>query len=69
LCTISLTLALEDELMEIEGKVVFTRKSMDGQVETGIRFLDSGEKKVRLLRQFITNRARRLESCCMNPLS
>src|SRR3989304_5663028 len=29
-CTISLTLALEDELMDIRGRVVFTRKSAAG---------------------------------------
>lgn len=51
--TVSLTLALEDELMDIRGRVVFTRKGQADKYETGIQFLGSEEKKIRLLRQFI----------------
>lgn len=51
--TVSLTLALEDELMDIRGRVSFTREREAGRYETGIQFLNSEEQKIRLLRQFI----------------
>lgn len=53
-CTVSLTVALEDELMDIKGRVAFTKKRTGGRNEAGIQFLGSEEKKIRLLRQFIT---------------
>jgi hypothetical protein len=53
-CTVSLTLALEDELVDIKGKIAFAKKRLSGKYVTGIEFLGSEEKKIRLLRQFIT---------------
>jgi hypothetical protein len=52
--TVSLTVALEDEVMEVKGKIAYTKNRSDGKYETGIQFLGSDERKVRLLRQFIT---------------
>jgi hypothetical protein len=52
--SVSLTVALEDELMDIQGRVAFSRKRVNGSYETGIQFLGFEEKKIRLLRQFIT---------------
>jgi len=52
--TVSLTVALEDELMDIQGRVAFSRKRLNENYETGIQFLAFEEKKIRLLRQFIT---------------
>lgn len=52
--TVSLTLALEDELMDIKGKIAYSKKRMDGKYETGIQFFTPDDKKIRLLRQFIT---------------
>jgi len=51
---VSLTIGLEDELMNIEGKVTYSKKRADGKFETGIQFLESDEKKLRFLKQFIT---------------
>ncbi|RJR36504.1 MAG: PilZ domain-containing protein [Desulfobacteraceae bacterium] len=52
--SISLTVALEDELMDLEGRVAFSNKRADGNYETGIQFRGFEEKKIRFLRQFIT---------------
>ena len=52
--TVSLTVALEDDLMDIQGRVAFSKKRSNGNYETGIQFLGFEEKKIRLLRQFIT---------------
>lgn len=43
---ISLTIALEEDLMDIEGKIAFSNKKKDGKYETGVHFsgLD-GEKR------------------------
>jgi hypothetical protein len=53
-CTITLMIALEDELMELKGRVAYAKERAGGRHETGIQFIDSEEKKMRLLRQFIT---------------
>lgn len=52
--TVSLSLALEDDLMDIKGRVAYSKKRPDGKYEAGIQFLPSDEKRIRLLRQFIT---------------
>ena len=50
--TVSISISLEDELMDICGKAVFSNKREDGKYETGIQFTDSDEEKVRILKQF-----------------
>ncbi len=50
---ICLTIALEDELMDIKGKVTFCKQRQDNQYESGIEFIESDEEKLRHLRQFI----------------
>ena len=52
--SVSMTVALEDELMDIQGSVIFSKKRPNGNYETGIQFLGIEEKKIRFLRQFIT---------------
>ena len=52
--TVSLSLALEDEVLDIKGKVAYSKKRTDGKYEAGIQFLPGDEKRIRLLRQFIT---------------
>ena len=49
---VSLTISLEDDLMDIRGKVVFNKERDDGKFESGIQFLAADEAKVRILRQF-----------------
>jgi hypothetical protein len=51
--SVSLTIGLEDELMDIKGKVTFSKKRADGKFENGIKFLEGDEKKLRFLKQFI----------------
>lgn len=51
---VSLTIGLEDELMNIKGKVTYLKKRADGKFENGIQFLESDERKLRFLKQFIT---------------
>ena len=50
--TVSISISLEDELMDVQGKVVFSKKRKDGKHETGIQFIDADEDKVRILKQF-----------------
>jgi len=51
--TVSLTIGMEDDMMDIKGKIAFCRKRKDGNFETGIQFLDLDEEKLRSLKQFI----------------
>ena len=49
---ISLTIGMEEDVMDFIGKVAYTRKRGDGSYETGIQFLDMDKEKSRILRQF-----------------
>ena len=49
----ALTIAMEDDLMEIKGKITYCKKREDGKFETGIRFIEINEAKVKFLKQFI----------------
>ncbi len=53
-CSISLTIGLEEEIMDIEGKVAFSKKKEDGKFETGVHFHVPDEEKSRFLRHYIT---------------
>jgi hypothetical protein len=50
----SLTIALEEELMDIDGKVTFSNKKEVGKFETGVHFNKPDEETRRLLRDYIT---------------
>ncbi len=50
---ISLTIAFENELVDIRGKVVHCRVNSDGKCETGIQFLRADNKALQLLKEFI----------------
>ena len=50
---ISLTIAMEDDMLEIKGKITFCKKREDGKFETGVRFTEKDEAKERFLKQFI----------------
>jgi len=50
---ISLTVAFENELVDIRGKVVHCRVNSDGKCETGIQFLRTDNKSLNLLKEFI----------------
>ena len=49
----ALTIAMEDDIMEIKGKITYCKKREDGKFETGIRFIETDEAKVKFLQQFI----------------
>ena len=50
--TVSFTISLEDVIMEVKGKVTFSKEHGDGKFESGIRFIDTDESKKRILKQF-----------------
>jgi c-di-GMP-binding flagellar brake protein YcgR len=51
--SMSITIALEEELMDIDGKVTFSNKKEDGKYETGVHFNKPDEEKRRFLRHYI----------------
>ena len=48
-----LTIALEDDLLEIKGKPIHDRSNESGKFEIGIEFLEPGQESIRLLEKFI----------------
>ena len=51
--TVFLTIRLEEELLEMKGKVIFCNKREAGNFESGIQFVETHEEKLRFLKQFI----------------
>ncbi len=51
--TITLTLGLEEDLVDIAGRPVHTRINDDGKHEVGIEFLQSDAKAHKVLKKFI----------------
>lgn len=52
--TISLTIALEEDLMEFEGRIAFSNKKKHGKYETGVHFKERDGEKRQFLRHYIT---------------
>ncbi len=50
---VSMTMALEDDLMDFKGKISYSRKREDGKFESGIEFIEMDEEKKRFYRQYI----------------
>jgi len=50
---ISLSIGLENELVDIEGKVVYCRNGKEGKFESGIEFQSINEKSLKLLNRYI----------------
>lgn len=50
---VSLTIALENDLMDFKGKITHSRKREDGKFESGIDFIEMDEEKRWFLRQYI----------------
>jgi len=50
---VSLTVALENDLMDLKGKIAHSRKREDGKFESGIEFMEMNEEKRRFLRQYM----------------
>jgi len=51
--TISLFVAMEDDLVDLKGKTVYTISGEEGKHHTGIVFLEPGEAARELLAKFI----------------
>lgn len=50
--SISLTIGMEEDVMDFVGRIAYARKKENGMWEAGIQFLDMDEEKSRILRQF-----------------
>ena len=48
-----LSIGLEDELVDIKGRVVHSSTSSEGRFELGIEFLDMNEATFKILQKFI----------------
>ncbi|MBW2517357.1 MAG: PilZ domain-containing protein [Deltaproteobacteria bacterium] len=51
--TITLTLGLEEDLVEITGRPVHSRTNQDGKYEVGIEFLKTNQNARTVLKRFI----------------
>ena len=52
-CTVELAIGLENEMINIKGKVVFPKPGKEEKFETGIQFLDMDKKTRRTLGKYI----------------
>jgi hypothetical protein len=50
---VSLTIAMENELVDLKGRITHSRKREDGRFESGIEFMEMDEQKRRFLRQYL----------------
>lgn len=51
--TVSLVIAMEDDLIDVKGKVVYTRTAKGGRFRTGVQFMETDEVALRILKKFI----------------
>lgn len=52
-CHILLTIALEDELVEVKGKVAYCRPGKDEQFETGVEFTEMDDKTAATYNKYV----------------
>jgi hypothetical protein len=57
-----MTIALEEDLLEIKGKPIHSRSNETGEFEIGIEFLEPDRDSIRLLENFINKYESRNES-------
>lgn len=50
--TVSFTISLEDEIMDIRGKVAYNKQCDDEKFESGIQFIETSESRKRIIKQF-----------------
>ncbi len=50
---LSISIGLDDDLVDIEGKVIHSGKGQEERFETGIEFLDMNEMTLVVLRRFV----------------
>jgi len=51
--TIELTIGLEEDLLSIQGKIVYVKPSREGKFESGIQFFDVNPTSDKLLQKYI----------------
>ena len=51
--TLSLKIGFEDELVDIKGKVVYSKTGVEGNFETGIQFFEIDENALKILKKYI----------------
>jgi hypothetical protein len=51
---VSLTIAMEDEIMVIQGRIAYSKRREDGRYETGVEFTEADARKVSFLKQSLT---------------
>ena len=51
--TVSLKIGLRDDITNVRGDVVYTRKSQSGRVESGIAFRGPDQTQLKILRKYI----------------
>ena len=52
-CTLSLKIGLEDKLIDIKGKVAYSKTGAEGNFETGIHFFEIDEEALKILKKYI----------------
>jgi hypothetical protein len=51
--TVSLTIGIEEQIIDIQGTAVYSKKNADGSFETGIEFIDIEANELTVLQKFI----------------
>ncbi len=51
--SVALTIGLEDEMIDIDGQVIYCREGSKGKYESGIEFKDINETSLRILNKYI----------------
>ena len=52
--SVSLTVGIEEELVDIRGQVIHLLNGETGKFEMGVKFTDIGEEGIQAIREFIT---------------
>jgi len=60
--SVLLTIALEEDLLEIKGKPIHSQSTQTGEFEVGIEFVEPDQDSIRLLENFINKDEPRKES-------
>ena len=50
---VSIALALEDDLIDMKGEVVYSRQGQEDKFETGIKFIEVKEASQQILKKYI----------------
>jgi len=51
---IALTIGFEEEMVDIKGRVIYNKKSLDNMFEAGIEFFDVNDEAQKILQRYIT---------------